>query len=522
VQPASELTESNLNSDSGDARDDRPSGSSYGQILKSSSILGGSKGLNYVISLVTIKAVAVLLGPEGVGLVGLYRSLIRVVGTLAGMGIGQSGVRDVAQACGTEDPLRIATTIKTLRRTCWVTGGLGCALTVVLAYPLSLWTFETGDRSWSIALLGTAILVASVSAGQMALLQGTRKIVDIAKVNVLSAAAGSIVSIVIYFLFGQAGVVPALIAAAVLNLVFSWLYARRVSVAPVDLNWLDTWRNAKSLLSLGLAFMWGALLAAVVGLVLRAVIVRDLGLDAAGIYTAAWSISGLFASFILSAMGTDFYPRLTAVADDHPEMNKLVNEQLEIGILLALPGLLATLAFAPLIMQVLFTAKFLPSAELLPWFVVGVLVQVIAFPLGYIQRAKGAFRWIYFSATEAHALHLILAVVLLKQIGLTGTAIAMPCVYVVHLGVTFLIARRLSGFCYSSDSLRLQAFAVAFILLTCAAQWLPGAATLVVGGGLTVAGTVFGLRGIAHRLGQNHRVVRLICKIPGGRIVCGL
>ena len=46
----------------------------------------------------------------------------------------------------------------------------------------------------------------------------------------------------------------------------------------------------------------------------------------------------MYVGFILQAMGSDFYPRLTAVADDHAECNRLVNEQAQIGLLLAGPA----------------------------------------------------------------------------------------------------------------------------------------------------------------------------------------
>ena len=61
-------------------------------------------------------------------------------------------------------------------------------------------------------------------------------------------------------------------------------------------------------------------------------------LTAAGCYQAAWGLGGYYVGFILQAMGADFYPRLTAVASDHVECNRLVNEQAEVGLLLAGPG----------------------------------------------------------------------------------------------------------------------------------------------------------------------------------------
>ena len=46
-------------------------GKSYRDILRSTSIMGGAQGLNYLVALVRVKLIAVLLGPAGVGLVSL-------------------------------------------------------------------------------------------------------------------------------------------------------------------------------------------------------------------------------------------------------------------------------------------------------------------------------------------------------------------------------------------------------------------------------------------------------------------
>jgi len=98
--------------------------SSYGQILKSSSIVGGAQALNYLISMARTKLVAVLLGPSGVGLVGLYMSATDMVGTFAKLGVNESGVREVAEAHAGKNPEQVARTIKTLRRLSWANAAL--------------------------------------------------------------------------------------------------------------------------------------------------------------------------------------------------------------------------------------------------------------------------------------------------------------------------------------------------------------------------------------------------------------
>ena len=71
--------------------------------------------------------------------------------------------------------------------------------------------------------------------------------------------------------------------------------------------------------------------------------------------------------FILQAMAADFYPRLTSSAGDNTACNRLVNEQTLVGLLLAGPGVLATLTFAPLVISLFYTAKFGAAVGILRW-----------------------------------------------------------------------------------------------------------------------------------------------------------
>src|SRR6201993_2954236 len=87
----------------------------YGQILKSSALIGGSSVLNVAIGILRTKVMAILLGPAGVGLVGLYSSITDLTQSVAGMGVNSSGVRQIAEAVGSGDKERIALTAGVLR-----------------------------------------------------------------------------------------------------------------------------------------------------------------------------------------------------------------------------------------------------------------------------------------------------------------------------------------------------------------------------------------------------------------------
>ncbi len=494
--------------------------SSYGQILKSSSIIGGASGINYLVGMVRTKVVAGLLGTSGLGLVGIYLSIIGTFASVAGLGIGSSGVREIAEAEGSGDEARMVATVKTLRRVCWLTGLLGWLLSAAAAWPLSRWAFGNDGHGWAIAFLGLTILLGSISAGQTALLQGIRRIGDLARIQVIAAVLGTLVTLGLYSWLREDGIVPVLISSAVIQLLVSWYYARKIQPCHVAQSWKETFHRSKNLISLGLAFMWSGLVGSLFALGIRALIVRELGLEANGIYQAAWGMSGMFAGFILGAMGTDFYPRLTAVAHDHATVNRLVNEQTEIGVLLALPGLVGTLAFAPWLMHLFYSAKFLPGAQLLPWFVIGISGQIISWPMGFILLAKGEKIWFVVSETTALVFKFAVSAALLYQMGLVGTAIAYPILYVLYTAGLLVLSRHLTGFRWSDQVLRLLGLAAVLVGLGFVARkCLPVVPALFAGSLLTLFASILCLRGLAQRIGHSHRLIQAALKIPGSRLI---
>ncbi len=498
-------------------------GNSYGQILRSSSIMGGAQAINYLVALLRVKVVAVLLGPAGVGVIGLYTSATSLLGTVTGLGLQGSAVRAIAQAQGKDDPLAVARTIRMLRRLVWATGLLGWLASIALALPLSRLMFESSEHALALAVLGCMLLLTAISNGQLALLQGLRRIGDIARVQVAAAIMNTAVTIGLYAWLREDGIVSVLLANAAITLLCSWWFARRVEVAAVAMDWSLAVAEAKPLLGLGVAMMWSGVLTLALDLYTRTLISRTLGVDAAGIYQAAWALSGLFAGFVLGAMGADFYPRLTSVIHDRAAAVRAVNEQTEIGILLAVPGLLATLAFAKWVVWALYSASFAPAADVLVWMVLGVFGRVLSWPMGFIQLSLGAGRW--FMATEATflAIQALLATWMVPRHGVIGAAYAFALCYLFYTTGMAWVGYRLIGFRWSASVLRMMLVSGVLMGVAFAAnRLLPDIPAMLLGGLVALSGGVWSLRGLALRLGAGHRLVLWMLRVPGMRHVVGV
>lgn len=417
----------------------------YKSVLKSTSLIGGSAFINILIGMIRTKFVAVLLGPTGVGLQNMYLTILQTVSTITGLGLNSSGVRSIAEANGQNDLERVARIVKTIRATIWISGIIGTLAVILLSGYLSEFTFNTQEHKVPLIILSIIVLLTNIQVGQTCILQGLRKIADIAKISIWGGVNGALISIPCFFLWGQNGIVPSLILTATASLTTSWYYAKKIRIENIELNQQDKNKELKELLNFGIPQMGVALLAAISAYLMRFIINNQFGLEGVGIWSAAFNISGVLANFVLNAMGTDYFPRLSAVANDNEKINSEVNTQLEIALLLAGPALVATILFAPLGIQILYTGKFDAAIPILRWSVYGVLGKVISWPLAFIIPAKGK-GYLYFT-TEllAHSSFLYITYLCSLKFGLIGTGIAMTINYAIYIIVITVIAKLISS-----------------------------------------------------------------------------
>ncbi len=468
--------------------------SSYAQILKSTALIGGSTVVSIAFAVIRNKAIAVLLGPGGIGLMGLYNSISDLANTLAGIGIQASGVRQIAEANGTGDADRIARTATVLRRVSVVLAIVGAVMLVALSAPIAAFTFGDHAHAAGVALLSVALSCRLLSSAQMALIQGMRRIADIARIEVFAAMFGTLLGVPLIYVFREDGIVPALISIAAVTLATSWWYSRNIRITPPPMTARMVSHEAGELLQLGFVFMVSGFLTVGAAYAVRIIVLRTVGFEAVGHYQAAWSIGGLYAGFILQAMGTDFYPRLTAVATDDAACNRLVNEQAHVSILLAGPGLLATLTLAPLLITALYSAEFHPAADLLRWLCLGMMLRIVAWPMGFIVLAKGARRIFFWTEVAATLIHVGLAWLLIPFWGIEGAGIAFVGLYLWHTALIYALGRRLSGFRWSRANVLLG---LLFVPIAAGVFWgflyLPQCPAMALGAVATLATGIFSL-----------------------------
>jgi PST family polysaccharide transporter len=298
------------------------------------------------------------------------------------------------------------------------------------------------------------------------------------------------------------GIVPYLVAISAFSILLSWWFARRVPVGPVTVTWRETLSESRGLLGLGLALTVSALISSGGTYLTRVLVQRQLGMEAVGIYTATVTLSSYYVGFVLAAMGADFMPRLTAAARDHGGLNRLINEQTEMGVLIAVPGVLATLALAPWVMRVFYSGAFVPGADVVRWQILGVFLRVVSWPLGYALIAKGKSLLYMLTELAAGAVNIGLILLCMKIWKLDGAGVSFALLYLFYTIMMALIMRRLTGFGWSATASKILTPAVLLLgAVFGGTRFLPESWGLGVGLAATAMAGVVSLFALQHLLG---------------------
>jgi PST family polysaccharide transporter len=433
--------------------------------LRSTSVIGGASFLNIAIGVLRTKVLAVLLGPAGVGLASLFTGLMGTASTFATMGLGPVGTRQIAEAYSKDN---VRSIIVARRALFWSTMFLAVAGGLVvwsLRSVLALHALGSASYTAAVGWLSIGVALTVAGASQAALIQGMRRIGDIARLNVYSSVISTALGIALLWRWGKAGLVAYVVIGPVASFILGHIYVSRLPKARTEAVTLpELAREWKILLRLGLAMVGAGLVQQLALLWIRIDVGRVLGEQSLGQYQAAWTISMQYVTFVLMAMATDYYPRLTGIIHDPDAAGKLVNEQTEIAALLSAPVFIAMMALAPWVIHLLYSASFTPAIAILRWQVLGDVLKVVSWPLGFLILAAGDGTTFFAAETASWLVITVLITGLVPIMGLQITGIAYLVNYVLCMPLMYWLARRRIGFHWSKSVISLSSMSFTICL----------------------------------------------------------
>ena len=413
-----------------------------GKVLKAIGVFSGAEALGIICSVVKMKLVALWLGAAGVGLFGIFNNSLETISILTGLGLRQSGVREVARHSNT--PGALQRIVRSLRGWCALSGGLGALIVCAMAPWLSEFFFGDFDYWWQFMILAGALLFNSVVGGEQAILQGTRRIRKLANASVGGAVSGLAISIPMFRFMGERSVVFSIIAYGVSQLFFLYLFRNKeLKYALPD---REEFSEGRELAKLGGYMAIASFATNFAQMLFLSWLNRDASTAEVGYYQAGNVLVFRYTSLIFGAVGLEFYPRMAAHSHSRRRMSLFVSH--EIGLLLKIftPLLILFILCRRWVVQLLYSSDF---EVVIPFITIGIFTVVlrsISACMAYSIIAKGDGRTYLLTESVDAVIGLTLNILLYRALGLSGLGLAQVAwygLYTIMVSVVYFFRYRM-------------------------------------------------------------------------------
>ena len=411
----------------------------YSHILKYTSLFGGIQGLVVLVSIVRNKLVAMLLGPMGMGLISIFNSTIQLFSNSTNLGLPISAVKKISEAYDDNDDERMEYFIKVMRSWCLLTALLGMALCVALSPLLDKFSFSWGNHTLHFMLLSPVVGIMAITNCEGAVLKGTRQLAKLAKISVYHVLAVLVVTVPLYYYFGQLAIVPSLIIMALIQMLLTIGYSY-VKNPPRFSFSRKVLGDGIDVVKLGLAFVAAGVIGSGAEYAIRSYMNKIFDLDTVGQYNAGYMVIMTCASVFFSSLESDYFPRLSTVVGRKYTMTQTINRQIEVSVLIVSPFVSAFIIFLPLIIPFLYSYKFLPAISMMQIGGLCLFIRAMRLPIEYIPLAKGDSKSYFFLEAIYDILLVLLMFLAVEHYGLFGAGLALFLAGIFDLFVVLLYA----------------------------------------------------------------------------------
>jgi len=382
------------------------------------------------VNLVTVKMIAVFVGPVGMGLLGHFMSLATMVSVFAGGGIANGITKYVAEF--RSQPRVMAKFIGAATVYGLVFSAIVLFVCAFLANPISRLLFGSSHYAWLVFCVGAAHLLCFIGTAVVAIANGLRRPDIFAGVT----AVGYLGSLPIVYLlitsFGLEGAALSLLLVTCCTGVPAiWMVKRSRLTRLIKLS-IDR-ANALRLGRFSMMLLASATLFPLAEIILRTRITSALGYEVAGVWQAMIRLSGAYLGFFAVFLATSYMPKLSSAFERADIIRLVLRYFVVILVVFALFALL-TYLLRSFVIRLLFSADFDRMADFIGLQLIGDLFRLCSYVIGFLAVAKAATKIYIFAEFIQAGLYVGLSIVAISYGGaLTEITQAYVLTYFLYL-----------------------------------------------------------------------------------------
>ncbi len=400
-------------------------------MFKVSSLNSLSVVLKLGIGLISSKVLALFVGPAGMALVGNMRNFVSLTESLATLGFQNGIIRYVAST--KDDTTKLASFISTVLI---VLVGFAFLLGLLLFFAAGFITsllFESGSiYSLAIKVFAITLPLHSVSIFLLSVLNGLGSYQKVIYTNIIGNLLGLLFTVFLVTKLYTLGALLAIVLTPALLFGATLYYLNKeIKLGQLLRFRFFNWTVLNQLYSFTVMALFTAIVSPLVFLVLRNYIIDTVGVIQAGHWEAMSRIATYYFMFLATLLTVYFLPKLSE-STSIKETRTIFYHYFKTIFPIFAFALCLVFIFRIFIIQLLFTAEFLPVSELFIWQLLGDFFKAASLILGYEFFAKKLTKAYLITESLSFALLLGTSFILIPTFGIEGIVKAHALTYFIY------------------------------------------------------------------------------------------
>lgn len=431
-------------------------------VFKALGIFGGSQVLTILCGVVRTKLVAVWLGTTGVGLFAIFNSALYLITGLSQLNLRTSAVRAIASEEGSPRQGFIIRGVK--RLSLWL-GMAGLIIMLLTAPVFSLRTFGNYTYTPTYMLLGIAVLFMALTMADQVIMQGLRLYRPLAMSNVRAVVAALIVTVPLILLLGEESVIWVIISYAVTSWVCTRISVRSIPLKGPSPNLSELWQMGRPILLMGFYLTLASVTAELCSYIFIAWLNHSAGTEEVGLYQSGYTLVHRYIGMVFSAIGVEFFPRLTTVASSRRRTSIYVSHEILLLTVVLLGVISIFIPLSPFGVRLLYSSEFLSIVPFVILSMPGVVAQGVSWCMAYVMLSRGHGRLYMFTEIISTILMISLNIIFYRLHGLAGVGCSFSIYYMIYASIVGWIYLRHFSLKVSRTAMRVVGIVLVLVIL---------------------------------------------------------
>lgn len=392
------------------------------RLLKVTAMTGLLTLLKMAMGFIIAKVVAIYTGPTGMAMLGQVQSMVSSLNGVINAPVGSGIVRYTAEkkeqgfeACAPW--WRAAVQWVLIISAITIPGGL------LLAENIANWLFQDRALAWIVMATVSVLPLSAIGTLCNSVINGQQLYRRYVGLGMLSALiSGCVMLSMIVMANIQGALLAAAVQAALIGLVMLVVNLRQPWFR-LQYWWGSTTKEARKAIGGYMLMAVTTALTVPVSLILvRTILIDQVGWEAAGHWQAVWKISEVYLGVITMALGTYYLPRLSSLVGVDAIVREIHRTALVIIPIVALMAL-GIYLMRDVAIWLLFTDDFKSARDLFAIQLCGDVIKIVSWLYAYPMLSRGRAKWYMVTEISFSLLFVIISYMLIIAVGLSGATL---------------------------------------------------------------------------------------------------